>query len=142
MTAVEMRGLRPTNVSMGMMLENISPRLMEPGMPHHNCPDKEPGVRLATIEAAGEERVPFTSGILVGIGENNAEIVDSLIALEAIQRRHGHIQEVIVQNFRAKADTRMRALFRADSVMVRQSRGAGKMDTRSDDEPAGAAKSH
>ena len=65
-------------------------------------------MRVATIEAAGEERVPFTSGILVGIGENNAEIVDSLIALEAIQRRHGHIQEVIVQNFRAKADTRMR----------------------------------
>lgn len=100
--------LRPSNVSMGLMLENISPRLMEPGMPHHNCPDKDPTSRVATIEAAARRNVPFTSGVLVGIGETPAEIVDSLFALADLQRRHGHIQEIIVQNFRAKADTRKR----------------------------------
>ena len=108
MTEAEMAALRPTNVSMGMMLENISPRLMEPGMPHHNCPDKDPALRMAVIEAAGAIRIPFTTGILVGIGETGAEIVDSLLALAEVQSRLGHIQEVIVQNFRAKADTRMR----------------------------------
>lgn len=108
MTSSEMVGLRPSNVSMGMMLENISPRLMEPGMPHHNCPDKDPALRMSVIEAAGELRIPFTTGILVGIGETNAEIVDSLFALREVADRLGHIQEVIIQNFRAKADTRMR----------------------------------
>lgn len=100
--------LRPSNPSVGLMLENISPRLTEPGMPHYNCPDKEPAVRVATIEAAGRHQVPFTSGILVGIGENNREIVDSLFALDGLARQWGHIQEVIIQNFRAKADTRLR----------------------------------
>lgn len=100
--------LRPTNPSMGLMLENISPRLLEPGMPHHNCPDKDPVARVATIEAAARQHVPFTTGILVGIGETPGEIVDSLFALASLQAEHGHIQEVIVQNFRAKADTRMR----------------------------------
>ena len=100
--------LRPFNVSMGLMLENISARLMEPGMPHHGCPDKDPAARVATIEAAGRQRVPFTSGILVGIGEEPIEVVASLFALAALQTRWGHLQEVIVQNFRAKADTRMR----------------------------------
>ncbi len=108
MTPAEMAGLRSTNVSMGLMLENISPRLMEPGMPHHNCPDKDPALRMEVIESAGRLDVPFTTGILVGIGENNPEIVDSLFALKAASDRYGHIQEVIVQNFRAKADTRMR----------------------------------
>ncbi len=100
--------LRPSNVSMGLMLENISPRLMDPGMPHHGSPDKDPTVRVATIEAAARWRVPFTTGVLVGIGETPAEIIDSLVAIAELQRRHGHIQEVIVQNFRAKADTRKR----------------------------------
>jgi 7,8-didemethyl-8-hydroxy-5-deazariboflavin synthase CofG subunit len=109
MSRAEIRMLRPSNVSMGMMLENISPRLTEPGMPHYGSPDKEPHVRVATIEAAGHERVPFTSGILVGIGETNTEIVDSLFALASLHEAGRHIQEVIVQNFRAKADTRMRA---------------------------------
>ena len=108
MTEDEMAALRPSNVSMGMMLENISPRLMEPGMPHHNCPDKDPTVRMDAIETAGRLRIPFTTGILVGLGETNAEIVDSILAIGDVHRRHGHIQEVIVQNFRAKADTRMR----------------------------------
>lgn len=100
--------LRPTNVSMGLMLENISDRLTEPGMPHHNCPDKVPSVRVETIKAAGRHKVPFTSGILVGIGERPREIVDSLFALADLQAEHGHIQEFIIQNFRAKANTRMR----------------------------------
>jgi len=102
------RLLRPTNPSMGMMLENISPRLTEPGMPHHGTVTKTPSRRVATIEAAGRQKVPFTTGILVGIGENRQEIVDSLFALRDLAARTGAIQEVIVQNFRAKADTRMR----------------------------------
>jgi FO synthase len=104
----EMQLLRPTNPSMGLMLENISPRLMEPGMAHHNCPDKEPALRVATIEAAGRNRVPFTTGILVGIGETPEEIVDSLFALRELAIGTGAIQEVIIQNFRAKWDTPMR----------------------------------
>lgn len=108
MTSPEIEALRPTNVSMGLMLENISPRLMEPGMPHHNCPDKDPAVRMRTIEAAGAARVPFTTGVLVGIGETTPEIVDSLFAIREVHARWGHIQEVIIQNFRAKADTLMR----------------------------------
>lgn len=100
--------LRPTNPSMGLMLENISPRLLEPGMPHHDCPDKDPKARVATIEAAGRQKVPFTTGILVGIGETAEEVIESLFALAELQAAWGNIQEVIVQNFRAKADTRMR----------------------------------
>ncbi len=100
--------LRPSNPSMGMMLENISPRLMEPGMPHHDAPDKEPGLRVATIEGAGRTRVPFTTGVLVGIGEEPEEVIDSLFVLADLHETWGHIQEIIVQNFRAKADTRMR----------------------------------
>ncbi len=108
MTESEIAALRPSNPSMGLMLENISPRLMEPGMPHHNCPDKEPSLRVATIEAAAANAVPFTTGVLVGIGERPSEVVDSLFALAEMARSLGNIQEVIVQNFRAKDDTRMR----------------------------------
>ncbi len=104
----ELAALRPSNPSMGMMLENSSPRLTEPGMPHHGTASKHPADRIATIEAAGRQQVPFTSGILVGIGETPAEVVDSLFTLAALQQRWGCLQEVIVQNFRAKADTRMR----------------------------------
>jgi FO synthase len=104
----DMRLLRPTNPSMGMMLENISPRLMEPGMPHHGTLSKDPARRLATIEAAGRAKVPFTTGILVGIGETTSEVVDSLFALQDLAHSTGAIQEVIIQNFRAKADTPMR----------------------------------
>ena len=108
MNEAEMSALRPFNPSMGLMLENVSPRLMEPGMPHYNCPDKHPQLRLETIRTAGRLKVPFTTGILVGIGENNREIVESLFALADEQRAAGCIQEVIVQNFRAKANTPMR----------------------------------
>jgi len=102
------RLLRPTNVSMGMMLENISIRLTEPGMPHHGTVTKLPARRVATLEAAGRHKVPFTTGILVGIGETNTEIIDSLFTLAELAEQTGAIQEVIIQNFRAKADTRMR----------------------------------
>jgi FO synthase len=108
MSEEEQRGLRRSNPSLGLMLENVSPRLMEPGMPHHGSPDKDPAVRLATIEAAGRLAVPFTSGILVGIGETPGEIVESLFTLAERHRTHGHLQEIIIQNFQPKADTRMR----------------------------------
>lgn len=108
MSADDITLLRPTNVSMGLMLENISDRLTEPGMPHHKCPDKVPAVRVATIREAGRQRVPFTTGILVGIGEHPDEVIDSLFAIADLATEFGHIQEVIIQNFRAKANTRMR----------------------------------
>jgi FO synthase len=108
MTREEMAALRPSNPSMGLMLENVSPRLMEKGMPHFECPDKDPAIRLEVIDQAGELRVPFTTGILVGIGETNQEIIESLLAIDQRQHRWGCVQEVIVQNFRAKADTPMR----------------------------------
>ncbi len=94
--------LKPVSGSMGMMLENVSRRLMEKGMPHHACPDKMPVQRLRTLERAGRARVPFTTGILIGIGETFAERIDSLRAIRDVHLRYGHIQEVIVQNFQAK----------------------------------------
>jgi FO synthase len=105
----ESRRLRKVSVSQGMMLESVAARLCEPGGPHHGCPDKLPAVRLAAIDAAGRAGVPFTSGILIGIGETRLERVAALLALKDAHERHGHLQEVIVQNFRAKPDTRMRA---------------------------------
>lgn len=107
MTADEIAALRRVTASQGIMLESISPRLLAPGGPHHGAPDKEPALRLRTIRDAGELRVPFTSGILIGIGETRLERVESLLALRDLHDRYGHIQEVIVQNFRAKPGTRM-----------------------------------
>jgi FO synthase len=103
----EIRALAEVSVSQGLMLESISPRLLEKGQPHHGSPDKKPEVRLATLEAAGRARVPFTSGILIGIGETRAERIEALLALRQTHDRHGQIQEIIVQNFRAKPGTRM-----------------------------------
>lgn len=103
----DMVRLREVNVSLGLMLENVSPRLCQPGMPHHKAPDKRPERRLAMIEEAGELRIPFTTGILLGIGETRRERVESLLAIRALHRRHGHIQEVIVQNFRARPEIPM-----------------------------------
>ncbi len=101
----EVESLRPVSPSMGMMLESVSKRLLRTGQAHHACPDKVPGVRLNTLETAGELGVPFTTGILIGIGETQEERVDALLAIRGIHARFGHIQEVIVQNFRAKGDT-------------------------------------
>jgi FO synthase len=98
----DLERLRDVNVSMGLMLETISERLMLPGNAHDNAPDKKPSIRLRMIEQAGKLRIPFTTGILIGIGETWEERVDSLFAIRDIQRRYGHIQEVIIQNFRAK----------------------------------------
>ncbi|MHA1107638.1 MAG: 7,8-didemethyl-8-hydroxy-5-deazariboflavin synthase CofG, partial [Alphaproteobacteria bacterium] len=102
--------LRSVSVSQGLMLESAAPRLCEPGGPHHGAPDKDPAARLATIEAAGEESVPFTTGILIGIGETREERIDALLAIRGLHRAHRHIQEIIVQNFRAKPGTRMAAM--------------------------------
>jgi FO synthase len=109
LSADEMRQLRPVNVSLGLMLENVSPRLRARGMAHHHAPDKEPARRLAMIAEAGRQRIPFTSGILLGIGETPEERVDSLFAIADLQSDYGHIQEVIVQNFRAKPAIAMAA---------------------------------
>src|SRR3954454_12846163 len=107
MSAEDVRALRRVSVSQGLMLEGTAPRLAERGGPHFGSPDKAPAARLATIAAAGEARVPFTSGILLGIGETRAERLDALLAIRDLHERHGHVQEVIVQNFRAKPGTRM-----------------------------------
>ena len=109
MAAADIVRLRPVSASMGLMLESASNRLCERGGPHWGCPDKRPEVRLATIRAAGELDVPFTTGLLVGIGETRSEIVESLLALRALHDHHGHLQELIIQNFRAKPDTPMAA---------------------------------
>jgi FO synthase len=103
LTEADMIRLKEVNVSLGLMLECSSPRLCEPGMPHHRAPDKRPATRIAMIEAAGRLAIPFTTGILVGIGETLRERVESLLVIRRLHRAHGHIQEVIVQNFRAAA---------------------------------------
>ena len=103
----DLRRLRETNISVGLMLESASPRLLRFGGPHWKAPDKVPSLRLRTIENAGELSMAFTTGILIGIGETAEERVDALLAIRAAHERHGHIQEVIIQPFRAKPDIRM-----------------------------------
>jgi FO synthase len=107
MTDEELAQLRKVTISQGLMLENVSTRLCRRGGPHHGSPDKVPSVRLEMIAEAGRQRVPFTSGILIGIGETRLERIESLLALRGLHERYGHLQEVIIQNFRAKPDTRM-----------------------------------
>jgi FO synthase len=109
MTPDDLVALRRVSASMGIMLETTAARLSARGGPHWASPDKEPERRLATIAAAGELRIPFTSGILIGIGETREERLDALFALRDLHERYGHVQEVIVQNFRAKPGTRMAA---------------------------------
>ncbi|KXU33842.1 2-phospho-L-lactate guanylyltransferase [Sphingobium sp. 22B] len=99
--------LRPVSASMGLMLETASDRLSQKGGPHHGSPDKQPARRLEAIAAAGRAGVPFTTGLLIGIGETRAERLEALIAIRDLHRRYGHVQEVIIQNFRAKPGTRM-----------------------------------
>ena len=107
MSRREMASLQPYNPSMGLMLESTSEQLYAPGGAHENAPSKRPRVRLRTIEIAGQLRVPFTTGILIGIGESRQERIDSILAIRRLHRTYGHIQEVIVQNFRAKPQTPM-----------------------------------
>ena len=109
MTRAELEDLRPVSVSQGLMLESSSARLCEKGGPHYGSPDKRPQVRLDSIAAAGAARVPFTSGILIGIGETRRERLEALLALKDLHDTHGHIQEIIVQNFRCKPGTKMHA---------------------------------
>ncbi|MGH2773337.1 MAG: 5-amino-6-(D-ribitylamino)uracil--L-tyrosine 4-hydroxyphenyl transferase CofH [Actinomycetota bacterium] len=107
MTAEEMAALRTVAPSMGIMVESLSPRLFGKGMAHHGSPDKDPRVRLETIEDAGRLKIPFTTGILIGIGETWTERAEALLAIRDLHDRYGHIQEAIVQNFRAKPGTLM-----------------------------------
>ncbi|HEY8489755.1 MAG TPA: 7,8-didemethyl-8-hydroxy-5-deazariboflavin synthase CofG, partial [Dehalococcoidia bacterium] len=108
LTREEVAMLREVSVSMGIMLESVSTRLLEKGGAHWACPGKAPAERLATMAYAGEQGVAFTTGILIGIGETPEERVDSLLAIRDLHDRYGHIQEVIIQNFRVKPDIPMR----------------------------------
>ena len=103
----EMAGLRTVSASQGVMLESLSTRLCEPGGVHFGSPDKQPEARLETLRLAGELRVLFTTGILIGIGETRAERIEALFAIRDLHRRFGHVQEVIIQNFRAKPGTKL-----------------------------------
>ena len=108
MSWTELATLKPVAPSMGMMLESTSRRLLAKGEAHWNSPDKDPEARLRTLDDAGKLSIPFTSGLLIGIGETPGERVDTVLALRDSHRRYGHLQEVIVQNFRAKPDTAMK----------------------------------
>jgi FO synthase len=109
MTASDIAALRAVSVSQGLMLESAAARLGEKGGPHHGSPDKDPAARLETLRLAGEAAVPMTTGILIGIGETRTERIEALLALRGLHARYGHLQEVIIQNFRAKPGTRMAA---------------------------------
>ena len=103
----ELEDLKSVSPSMGIMLESASERLCEKGMPHYGSPDKIPSVRLQTLRNAGIAKIPFTTGILIGIGETRLERIESLLKIRDIHEEYHHIQEIIVQNFRAKAETKM-----------------------------------
>ena len=107
MSERELRELREVSPSQGIMLESTSERLCAPGGPHEHAPDKKPRTRLAMLRRAGKLRIPFTTGILIGLGETQDERIDALLAIRDINDEYGHIQEVIVQNFRAKLETPM-----------------------------------
>jgi FO synthase len=107
MSASDLKQLKESNVSLGLMLESTSARLRHAGEAHWRAPDKAPVLRLRTLAEAGRQRIAFTSGMLIGIGESDEERIDTLFALRDLHERHGHIQEVLVQPFRAKAGTRM-----------------------------------
>jgi len=110
----EMRELKKTNVSMGIMLENVSERLTEKGMPHYLAASKKPKARLEVLENSGKLGIPMTTGILVGIGETVEEIIDSILAIKQLHQKYGNIQEVILQNFQPKPDTIMKNAPSAD----------------------------
>ena len=139
MTREEIAMLRRVCVSQGIMLENISERLCERGGVHYGSPDKAPAARLATLRLAGELDVPFTTGILIGIGETREERVDSLLAIRALHETYGHIQEVIVQNFRAKPGTKMARAAEPELTDLMWTLALARADLRAGDESAGAA---
>ncbi len=114
MSAAEMAMLRPVAASMGLMLETVADRLGDKGGPHHGSPDKIPAVRLETLAEAGRQKIPFTTGLLIGIGETREERIEGLLAIAELQRRYGHIQEVIIQNFVPKPGTIMAQAAPAD----------------------------
>jgi 7,8-didemethyl-8-hydroxy-5-deazariboflavin synthase CofG subunit len=107
LTKPEMARLKETNVSMGVMLESSSVRLMGKGLAHDGAPSKNPKVRIKTLESAGELKIPMTTGVLAGIGETPEEMVDSLFVIKELHEKHGNIQEVILQNFEPKPETGM-----------------------------------
>ncbi|MEJ8472825.1 5-amino-6-(D-ribitylamino)uracil--L-tyrosine 4-hydroxyphenyl transferase CofH [Roseibium algae] len=116
LTVQDFEMLRPMSASMGMMLETTSARLSERGGPHFGSPDKDPAARLASLDAAGQAQVPFTTGLLIGIGETREERIDALLKIRDSHDRYGHVQEVIIQNFMPKSDTKMRANPPADPI--------------------------
>jgi 7,8-didemethyl-8-hydroxy-5-deazariboflavin synthase CofG subunit len=116
MSAEDMHLLKPVNASLGMMLETTSERLRRKGEAHYYAPDKDPALRLRVLEDAGEQRIPFTTGLLIGIGETLSERVDTLLAIADLHQRHGHVQEVIVQNFRAKPEIPMATADEPDAI--------------------------
>ncbi len=108
LTKSEMSEFKKTNVSLGLMLENVSTRLSKSGMPHEFAPSKHPKARLRVLKDAGELGIPITTGVLIGIGETAYEIIDSIYTIKEIHKKYGHIQEIILQNFQPKSDTRMK----------------------------------
>jgi len=108
LTIDEMKELQKTNVSMGLMLENVSERLSQKGMPHYLAASKRPKARLEVLENSGKLKIPMTTGLLVGIGETPEEIISSILAIKKLHEKYGNIQEIILQNFQPKQDTRMR----------------------------------
>ena len=127
MSRREIAALQPYNPSMGLMLESTSPALHAPGGAHEFAPSKRPRVRLRTIELAGELRLPFTTGILIGIGDTREDRIESLLAIRDLHRRFGHVQEVIVQNFRAKPGTAMAGELDADTIELLWSVAAARL---------------
>ena len=127
MSRREMAALQPYNPSIGLMLESTSPALHAPGGAHEFAPSKRPRVRLRTIELAGELRLPFTTGILIGIGDTREDRIESLLAIRNLHRRFGHVQEVIVQNFRAKPGTAMAGKLDADTIELLWSVAAARL---------------
>ena len=127
LTAEDVAALRAVSVSQGIMLESLSERLCQKGMAHHGSPDKQPSVRLETLRLAGEAAVPFTTGILIGIGETRLERIESLLAIRELHVRYGHIQEIIIQNFRAKPGTRMAAAPEPDLDELRWTIAAARL---------------
>ena len=141
MTREEIAGLREVTASQGIMLESTSERLCRQGGVHYGSPDKHPAVRLETLRLAGELKVPFTTGILIGIGETRDERIDALEAIRDLHAAHGHIQEVIVQNFRAKPDTKLADSEEPDLDDLLWTIATARLDSRARHEYPGAAKS-